>query len=431
MAKPLQISFSVDKGSIRTFKFQTPIPHEVRHIYPTLTAYQARKIPDHNNPRSHDSDDLVKTRISRKIRETIEKEPGNFKLRNKGGLIIAHNFNYDDETGIATIELLDHEVRYSEEKDEIRPLHGLADGGTTDRIIYEMQQANKFNAALEKAQWHLEVVVFNDNSKDEDFESKKREVITDMSEARNTSQQVKGWSINDLKGDWNWLKKVLNEHYDDEFVAYDEYAKGKITVLDILAILNLFHPYYVGSKAPTSSYSSKGTMLKKFENRDKGFVSLTPVLLDLLELHDYVYSTFNDTYAKLGTKKSLRRYAKEGDKVFEELEPPRKLLFSNHEADLEVHKGLLFPILASFRALLDFSENNPTAWFTEPKAFWDEHGPGLINRLLDTLIQYKNNPQTCGKDPNLYRNLYDAVESIRSKEEVQRLKERLSKEINA
>lgn len=423
MSKPLVVSFPVAKEAIRTFRFDSPLPHRVYHVYPSLSDYKARQIPDKNNPRSHDSEDLILSKTSKEIRETLEKEPDSFRLRNKGGLVIADKFSYDDQNRLANIVLSDFDTRKSEDGDEIRPLHGLADGGTTDRIIYEVQQSGQYAAALSKAQWHLEIVVFDGTSADE---VDKKDVLTKISKARNTSQQVRGWSFQDLRGDWNWLKKELDSHYPN-LIAYEEYADGEVTVLDILAILNLFHPYYVEGKAPTASYASKGTMLSRFTRYGEGFKSLAPVTHDILELYDYVFSRFNEAYGKLGTAKSLRRYAKEGDKTFAEIEPPKKLLFSDNTASLDIHKGLLFPVLASFRALLEFPENGGVVrWFMPPEEFWDKHGSDLVGRGLDTLVQYKHNPQTCGKDPNLYRNLFDAVRTIRQSEEIARLKERLS-----
>ena len=421
MSTALQVSIPVSKDSVRTLKFETPIPHRVIHLYPKLSDYQARKFPDRNNPRSHDSESLVSSRISKEIKRTLEQDPESFKLRNKGGLVIAQSYSYDDREKIATVELIDHEIRYDDEGNEIRPLHGLADGGTTDKIIFELQNSDQYNDVLDKAQWHLEIVVFDDKTDDFD-DPVKRETLSQISWARNTSQQVKGWSFKDLQGDWNWLKKVLDATYSKDLVAYEEYSGGKVTVLDILSILNLFRSYYSGSKAPTSSYSSKGTMLNKYEKSGKEFKVLTPVLIDILELHDYIYSRFDAAYKQGAPKRGLRRYAKEGEKVFVEHNPPIELNFSDNTSSLEIPRGLLFPVLASFRALLNFPDDQSDVnWFTDPKVFWDNHGTNLIERLITALVSHKHNPQTCGKDSNLYRNLYDAVNSIRRDEEMLKL----------
>ena len=249
-----------------------------------------------------------------------------------------------------------------------------------------------------------------------------------MCEARNTSKQVTPWTIADLRGEWNWLRQQLENHWPGK-VAYHEFeiANTETTILDVIAILNLFHPYYSENKVPTSSYSSKGSMFKVYEAREAGFKALGPVVSDILELHDFVYANFNAAHKTEGSKKSLRRYKDgvEGTKLFREFTPPKPMIFGQYTAELEVDRGLLYPVVSAFRALLD--SNGTARWFMDPKQFWTDHGPKVMEQLMDALDGHRKNPQSVGKDPNVYRLLYGTVRSIRMDEELKRLRAKLAK----
>jgi hypothetical protein len=418
----LTVSFRLDKDHMRRFNFSSPVPHTVYQIYVGLgpDEFKAKDIPDGNNPRSHDNADNVARDIMKKIRHTLTVHPERFGSVNRGGLAIVQSASYDPVKGIFTCHLTDWQKGAD---DLARPKHGLADGGTTDLIIYEMQQEA---ADLSQAKLHLEIMVFADVDPDDiDMTTKMNSFVEDICEARNTSRQVKGWSMENWRGDWKWLKHVLEPVYPGR-VAYEEYGDGDVTVLDVLAILNLFRLYYNGKKAPTVSYSSKGRMLTAFQDSRESFEMLSSVIVQILDLHDYIYSTFNTTYAA-GSKRSFRRYvdAVRGTKLFQEHNPPRPLVFGPYTAELEVDKGFLFPVVAAFRALLDFDDGK-VQWFTDPKPFWDAHGDQLMEQLVEAMGTHQKDPQSVGKDSNVYRYLWGTVHTIRQDEEMKRLRAQLA-----
>ena len=41
----------------------------------------------------------------------------------------------------------------------------------------------------------------------------------------------------------------------------------------------------------------------------------------------------------------------------------------------------------------------------DPKQFWTDHGPKVMEQLMDALDGHRKNPQSVGKDPNVYRLL--------------------------
>jgi hypothetical protein len=415
----LTVSFPVAKERLRKFYFEEPVPHMVYHLYVNLAGFKGKSIPDGNNPRSHEDPRNVAKDIMRDIEGTLIKAPEQFGDVNRGGLAIVQNASYDAEKQVFTCHLTDWQKRKDDKGGVIRPMHGLADGGTTDLVIYELQRKGGYDEQLSKANLHLEVMVFADTDD--------KEVVTDfvaeICEARNTSRQVKSWTMLDWRGEWNWLREVLNPVFPGK-IAYEENGPGEVTVMDVLAVLNLFRPIYNGKKVPTVSYSSKGRMQSLFEDNCDSFKVLKDVAVQILDLHDHIYSTFNSTYAR-NTKRSLRRYCDGGTKLFRQYKPPKPLVFSPYKAELEIDKGLRFPVLAAFQAMLDFNDGT-VKWFMDPKSVWKTHGPALMEQLVDAMSQHQKNPQSVGKDANVYRLLWTTVYRIRQDEEMKHLRAQLA-----
>jgi hypothetical protein len=140
-------------------------------------------------------------------------------------------------------------------------------------------------------------------------------------QGRNTSRQVKSWTIADFKGSFDWIKDILDAR-DSEFrgmIGYEENAAASVNILEVLAILTLFHPMYDSKgKAPTIAYSSKGRMDQRLtdENAAPGYRLLAPILKDILRLHDHVYSTFHEKYSEAVPGGKLGRRGKTENRIF-------------------------------------------------------------------------------------------------------------------
>src|SRR5262249_3058057 len=148
-----------------------------------------------------------------------------------------------------------------------------------------------------------------------------RERIERLVQGRNTSRQVKPWTIADFRGSFDWIKEILNAD-ESSFkgkIGYEENDRAAVNILEVLAILTLFHPMYDGKrKAPTIAYSSKGRMDKRLtdENAAPGYKGLGSILTDILQLHDYVYANFHAKYLEAIPGGKLGRRGKSDDRIF-------------------------------------------------------------------------------------------------------------------
>ncbi len=408
-SKPLSLKFHVGKDYISLFEFKKGKNTVfLYHLYPLLSEWVGRTIPDGVNPRSHDPK-CLQSPVAKQIEHTIVEMPEDFYLANRGITIIADGIEID-KNGNAVLTITDPENQ------------GIADGATTDAVMAKVQtrlareflekndalygQLEKTPESLQTGRVHLEVIVGLED----------RERIANLIKGRNTSRQVKGWSLADFKGTFDWLKEVLesdNSPVKDR-VGYEENSSKDISVLEILSTITLFHPEFDEQeneidRAPTIAYSNKGRINARLEDPKlvEGYQSISPIILDILSLHDHLYSGFERAYDSVfGPKARLGR--RDG---FESrlLGNPYELSFTKTKSNYVIPMGFIFPLLASFRALI-VHKGTKTQWKTNPIEFFDRHGKKLVAELVAQMESQGGNPNVIGKSRDVYVALYKTAQ---------------------
>jgi len=402
----IRVAFPIDKECIRRFALKDEGKDIViYHLYPMLADWQGRKLPDEVNPRSHD-EEALKSSLARSIETTLLESPEDFFLANRGATILAEELRYDPDKGIVELSMTDP------------LLQGVADGATTDAVLAKVQrdiqagtakresdgEAVSFNN-LRRGRIHLEVIV--------GLSSKER--IDSMVLGRNTSRQVKPWSMSDFRGTFDWISEIL-EAPTSQFtgkIGYEENAGKQLTVLDVLSLLTLFHSEYDEKrKAPTVAYSSKGRMDARLNDStlQVGYMALAPLLKDILNLHDCVYAGFENAYkearngkAKLGKRQGIEQ------KV-------HHLPLTGVEVNYVIPSGLIFPLLASLRALVGYDKGGKAYWKADPARFFEKYGGELVATLIEHLEMFGGNPNTAGKKKPVYTALHDRARLLLSEE---------------
>jgi hypothetical protein len=403
------IRFSVDREHLRRLEIEPGVM--IYHAYPTLSSWVGRETPDDVNPRSHE-DRTLTGNVPKAIEQTLRDNPGDFYLANRGGTVLAESFAFDPDKQSAEIILTDFEGADAR--------RGMADGGTTDAVIARVQREilealemdnfqdltpDQMPPFLHQSRIHLEIIVGLED----------RDRIRQLVQGRNTSKQVRSWTIADFKGDFNWIKDVL-EAPDSDFkgrIGYEENSGAPVNVLEILAILTLFHQAYdAKSKAPTVAYSSKGRMDTRLadENLAPGYRALASIVKDILHLHDYVYSKFHTVYKEARPGGKLGRRGSRDDRIFPRT--PKDLPLSGRRSEYVVPSGVLYPLLASLRALVQYNQNGRAEWRMDPIKFFDKFGAELMDNLLEQLGVVGDNPQTLGKTKTVYTALHNQAKLL-------------------
>ena len=371
---------------------------KVYHLYPLMEHWKAGELWDEVNPRSHENISF-KSRIPDDIRETAINSPEEFYLANRGITVLAKDLRYDPNKQL--VELI-----FTSKDDQ-----GLADGATTDRVIEKLkaESGNEDCNYLKSARVHIEVIIgiHDDLAR-----------IHSIVKGRNTSIQVKSWSLADFRGAFNWLKEILDAETSPvrNKIGYDENSPGEKNILDILSVLTLFIHFYdektgsksANQKAPTIAYSSKGRMDKHFEKNVKYYEDLRPIIIDIIELYEYVVSKFEKAYSDSKDGKH-RLGARQG---VVPLKTQIKLPLTGLKTKYIIPSGLIFPLVASLRALVEYDQSGLAFWKMNPRKFFDEYGGELVSCLNGLWEALGNNPNTCGKKPIVYTSIHDRAKNI-------------------
>jgi hypothetical protein len=379
----------------------------IHHAYIRVRDFPNGKIPDQVNPRSHEN---LRGRITEAIESSLETSPKWFHVLNRGLLVIAEKAWYDNRTQIL------HIVISSDEEG------GLADGATTDRVIRDVKTAvsaadfeslteEEIPAHLKDAFVHVEIISGGVG-----------DMLVPLTRARNTSNQVKEFAIENLGGGFDWLKDVIEESKFRGRIRFRENDPEPVDVRTVLGLLTLFHPKWNEmGKEPVIAYTSKGSILGYYQDEEwrPGFEQLRPVVVNILDLYDHVHVNFYQQYERY--KKSLDKGGRLGRrKEVRYSEKPVKLPLTGGETQRFISDGWLYPLLGAFRMLLEFprTSKGTVRWLVEPKDFYDTNGWEFVGDVCEQSEGLGSNPNATGKSRPLWNNLRTKMELHRMKLEV-------------
>lgn len=375
-------------------KMEDPFSKEGGHIKYICYA-QVNTIPRvledwmRTNPR----EPKMTTNVAKEIKRSLQ-ENRNFHELNRGVVLSVDKVTYDNKEGEVEIVLDDPEI------------HGNIDGGHTLKAIFEL---NEKGFIEENRYVFLEIFTGIDSP-------------VELAAARNTSVQVDLKSIEELKKSFDVIKEVLeplpfskriaykmNEHYNNEEIE-------SIDVREVLAVISMFsqtlYPYKntdgtLNDQQPIQCYTGKETTLKKFvdlekNERDKMIRNMEGILEGIFEIWENIEINFNKYSLEAGKRYTSRKYAKHNDE-----EIVSKSLFGEKDMHYVVPKGMIYPIVGSFRALIKINpETNEYEWNKDPKFILDKMAAKLVGIVLD---EKADNPELIGKNANLWSNLFKEV----------------------
>jgi hypothetical protein len=204
----------------------------------------------------------------------------------------------------------------------------------------------------------------------------------------------------------------------------DENEEGKkIDAVEILSYLTCFDifNYPDHTKNPTIAYSGKGSIPNKYEKDEyvENINKIAPLLPKILNLRDRIvceipkrWTSENGTRSGFGNLKDVR------ESKNKQISP---LPFSNLEG-YKYSEGYFYPILASFRALIN---KETIDWKYPVDNVFDE----VIDLLVQDVRDRRNaidNVTQLGKDTTLWTACYKTMENYLQKRELEELKKQIS-----
>ncbi|NET53077.1 MAG: hypothetical protein F6K09_31750, partial [Merismopedia sp. SIO2A8] len=238
--------------------------------------------------------------------DTLAKDPEEFIFYNNGILIVAYSIkiNGSGSSGGFNVEL--KLVSPDEQQEDKFIGNGIVNGGHTYTAImkaleaYEKLQSQPYKtktksetakanySELEKASVQIFVLV-NVNQED----------IANISRYRNTSEKVEEFSLKNLAGEWDIIKKYLPLEYESN-VAFRDGENKPYDVTDLIrrlaCINNKVYPWRSGDgsqKNPSATCTSYGRLVKNWKKDD--FEEIVPLLKDILYIEECIRSEYDQT----------------------------------------------------------------------------------------------------------------------------------------
>ena len=326
------------------------------------------------NPRHPNS----KSKMARVIKASAFESRGRFHLLNRGVTLIAQDGKLEQE--ILSVEFGPAKKR------------GLIDGGTTIGALVDVIADGFAQSSGKDEQQLFKVQVFCGPWTDEE--------VVDLAEALNTSVQVDSFSIANLSGAFDWIKKTQEKSRAGFKVSYFTNDEGEVGVDDIVQWLALFMV-----DEPSTAYSSKEKCLEHYEANIAEYRKCEHILADIIKLSEYVPFHSRSLYNASGNHK-FGKLAIIADST---KGSTYRLPVLGETVDYAPHKAWVFPLMASLRPALDKSVT-PYKWKKDPFKLFDRMAPELVNRVNRSYgsLQTFN---AVGKNPDLYELLMEKVEN--------------------
>lgn len=370
-------------------KMADPVNKDSGHVK-YVCYVQASSIPAElsdwmkTNPR----DQKMTTDVAKAIQKSLS-ESSDFHELNRGVVLSAESAEYDNKLELVTVELLNGDI------------HGNIDGGHTLRAIFSLSEAGLLP---EDRYVFMEIFVGLSTP-------------VELAAARNTSVQVDLKSREELNRSFEILKQVMSGLPFENRIAYkmnQHYGEGfkPIDVREIITILNMFNQslYPVmsaggtaGEAQPVQSYTGKECSLKRFLDqgktaREQAIQKMAAIIPDIFALWDRVEVELPTKASQTRHRYGAKKYAKYTGEVI------GTTMLNETDIRYLVPKGILYPIVGSFRALVQTDTvTGAYSWVRDPFEAWDTIGPKLVGIVLD---EKEDNPEYLGKSRNLWSNLF-------------------------
>lgn len=341
--------------------------------------------PMDTNPREQKMNTAVAKKIKESLLNTAELD---FYLLNRGILLSAKEVAYSNYSNELTVTFEDSEV------------HGNVDGGHTYRTILQ------YRDQLDPCQQYVKLEILTGVEG----------IFQSLAAARNTSVQVQDKSIAELEKRFSIIKNALCDEKYFHRVLYKENQKdGDIDISDLLALLNMFNiSRYVGMESfPIISYSAKKRCIdiyieehKKYGNSmENPYVKMTNIMPDIFRLYDAIEVNMNRFYRQ---KNPTGRYGLTKGVQVPKANQEFLSKFLENKLDVVSPNGFIYPILGAFRALVE-EKDGKYCWKTNPFHILEKVGGDLVDSTVSMSRSLGNNPQSVGKDPNIWKTLYMTV----------------------
>jgi len=332
------------------------------------------------------------------IQETLTDNPEDMSIKNQGIYLLVHDASFAKAhggTGNLTVTLSDP------------TRHGIVNGGHTFAAIRDaIENADEQEAeSIARAYVRLHILQGIDESK-----------VAEIAEGLNRSKQVDDPSLANLQGHFDRIRQVMSGRPGASAIAYHQGAEGDVYIAEILVFLEMFnrerfdrkkHPHYLYSRTK----SALDFYQRDLDSKPSPVDLLLPRLPEILQLSDMIRRETPAAAKRVGFEFGLMKIAKKtraGAKSHRKNVP---LLFLGSTMSHRVPSGWLYPMLAAFRANVDWDlQKGRFEW----KVPLEKLVPAVIEDLVGICVtEHKDNslqPDKVGKRESTYVQCYDKIQ---------------------
>lgn len=370
-------------------RYDDPLGNEnsKKYIFYVKTCDVPEGIPMATNPR----DQKLTSSVANAITESLLSNDGMFHLKNRGIVLSAKRVRFDNRLQEVTIEF-----------DDIS-CHGNIDGGHTYKILPD----NRDRILDQFVQFEVMTGV--------------ESMIADLAEARNTSVAVDAKSMAELREKFDPIKESLEGMPFYQRISFKQNqitrdldtnkAMRMIDARDIVSIICMFNiDKYSSTEHPTKAYSGKQAMLNEYLDNPEHYRKFVNVIPDIFDLYEAIETEFAAAYNENG-----RMYGRKSYAGYKEGNPVGKSKFRQSDISYKVPDGLLYPILAAFRAFIVYDcDSQKYKWMSgkNPLDIWSRNKVGLSKSVMDLAGSLGDKPTVFGKDPSLWNYAYMVLSSM-------------------
>lgn len=234
-----------------------------------------------------------------------------------------------------------------------------------------------------------------------------------ISQGLNTSIQVHEKSLQNLQGNFDWLKSCLGKKLTEK-IAFSENQNLPYDIREILSILYTLNIRLFPNERfdqPTSAYNNSGKVLDSFIKRSEHFIAMTPIIKDCLVLFETIVCGRDDFpgYRKVWNKAGGKAAAWSATQT--KKKNPHQFYFINQSSKYKLDKAFLYPIISSFRWFIkdDGKEFKWSISFDKVLKAWEKNGFILLRHVREAWQDNKQHYSTIGKMGSLYSQLHSTM----------------------
>ena len=151
-------------------------------------------------------------------------------------------------------------------------------------------------------------------------------------------------------------------------------------------------------------------MLNEYLDDPEHFRKFVNVIPDIFDLYEAIETEFALAYNENG-----RMYGRKTYSGYREGNPVGKSKFRQTDICYKIPDGLIYPLLAAFRTLLEYDSNTGKYRWVEgknPISVWNKHKVALTKSIMELAGSLGDKPTVFGKDTSLWNYMYMVLSAL-------------------